>query len=333
MVRIRDVAEAAGVSPMTVSNVINGRSHVRAENRERVLAAIDALGYRVNVAARNLRRGRTGTIGLALPDLGNPYYAQLATRIVETASRRGLRVVVEQTGAVRRRELELVATSQARLHDGLIMSSAGLTQADAELLAVDHPVVLLGEAIFGGPIDHIAMPNTAGARAAVEHLIGRGCRRIAILDRPRQHDTEPEDLRLLGYQQALLAAGIEPSPSWFIPMPEFTMAAGAAAAIQAIEAVPDIDGIFCPMDTIAFGALRGLADRGVAVPEQVRVIGFDDLPASEFSVPRLSSVAPDHLETAETAVRFLLERLEGTASPGAREHEVGWVVQARESTQ
>src|SRR5215207_5196893 len=133
---MQDVARASGVSVMTVSNVINGHS-VSPETRSRVLEAIDTLGYRVNLAARNLRKGRTGTIGLAVPQVDSPYFAQLAARIITRAETAGYRVAIEQTGLSREKELTTLAQSRNHQYDGVILSVVGLGKEDAALLQVD----------------------------------------------------------------------------------------------------------------------------------------------------------------------------------------------------
>ena len=144
MTTIQDVAKAAGVSPMTVSNVINDHPNVRPATREKVLEAMARLDYRVNVAARNLRKGRTGTIGLAVPEVDSAYYGLLAATIIAAAERRGLRVSIEQT-ASRDNELDALSLSRNRLYDGLILATVGMGPAYVGSLQVDHPVVILGE--------------------------------------------------------------------------------------------------------------------------------------------------------------------------------------------
>ncbi|MBT2532458.1 LacI family DNA-binding transcriptional regulator [Arthrobacter sp. ISL-48] len=332
MATIYDVARVAGVSSMTVSNVINAHPHVRQSTRDRVLRAIQELDFTVNVAARNLRTGRSGTIGLAVPSVDNPYFSRLIAEIVSAARERGYRVAVEQTSSARETELEAVSMSRNRLYDGLLLSTVGLSPADADLLRVDYPVVLLGEGIFGGPVDHIAMPNVDGSRAAVQHLLGRGCRKIAIFDMPLQEGAGVADLRLQGYREALDEAGIDFDDRYFIAMQDFTMECGAAAAKRVADLGLQADGVFCPTDAVAVGALRGFTDVGLRVPEDVRVIGFDDIHAGSFTVPRLSTVAPDHSITAATAVDFLLERIEGNAPESAREFITPFTLVAREST-
>ncbi|NUS10624.1 MAG: LacI family DNA-binding transcriptional regulator [Streptomyces sp.] len=317
MATIQDVAKAAGVSAMTVSNVINDHPNVRPATREKVREAMARLGYRVNVAARNLRKGRTGTIGLAVPEINRPYYGRLAASVIAAAGEHGLRVSIEQTGAVRENEFEALSLSRTRLYDGLILTAVGMGRADADWLRVDHPVVILGERIFGGPVDHVAMPNAEAAHAATRHLVERGCRRVAIVCGPAGPEPGVSALRLAGYRQALREAGLSAGPELVRTVTELTMAAGARCARELADAGVVADGVFCVTDTVAMGVLRGLADRGVRVPEQVRVIGFDNVDEAAFLVPSLSTVDPDHDTMARRTVELLVRRLEAPATAPA----------------
>ncbi|XUL86227.1 LacI family DNA-binding transcriptional regulator [Streptomyces galilaeus] len=333
MVTIQDVAKEAGVSPMTVSNVINDHPNVRSTTRAKVLEAIARLGYTVNVAARNLRRGRTGTIGLAVPEVDRPYNGQLAAEIIKAAADQQLRVVLEQTGASRENELDALAMSRNRLYDGLILSTVGMGQADTDLFRTDYPVVLLGERIFEGPVDHVAMPNVDGARAATAHLVENGCRRVAILYGPPSDEIDMSSLRFAGYQQALTEAGLDVHPELVVHLDEFTMRSGARAVRSLVRGGAHFDGIFCVTDTVAIGVLRGLADLDIAVPEQVKVIGFDGIDEGSYTVPSLSTVDPDHRAMARVAVDRLVARIAGqTPEGGVKEHVSPFTVVAREST-
>jgi DNA-binding LacI/PurR family transcriptional regulator len=305
---------------MTVSHVINDHPHVKVSTRAKVLAAINELDYRVNVAARNLRTGRTGTIGLAVPEVDRPYFGQLAARIITAADKYNLRVAIEQTGASRENELDALYLSRNRLYDGLILSTVGLGPADAESLNVDYPVVLLGERIFDGPVDHVAMPNVEGASAATTHLIERGCRRIIMIDGLVDDDVNVSRLRLAGYRQALEAAGIEFDAGMVVNVEAMTMESGQIVARELVASGKTFDGIFCVTDTVAMGVLRGLADADIAVPEFVKVIGFDNIAEGPFLTPSLSSVDPDHALMAEKAVEFLVGRIERNEKGTAR-HE------------
>lgn len=318
---------------MTVSNVINDHPNVRKATREKVLDAMARLDYRVNVAARNLRKGRTGTIGLAIPEVNSPYYGQLAAAIIAAAERYSLRVCIEQTGASRENELDALSLSRNRLYDGLILSTVGMGSADVERLKVDYPVVILGEKIFGGPVDHVAMSNVDASQAATRHLIERGCRRIAMVRGPVGEEVDVSSLRFAGYRQALRGAGLSVAPDLVQSLEVLTLRAGARGAREMVESGLDFDGVFCVTDTVAMGVLRGLADVGVRVPEQVKVIGFDNVEESEFLIPSLSTIDPDHDMMARRAVDLLAGRIE-QAEPGADHEEFisHFSVVIREST-
>jgi DNA-binding LacI/PurR family transcriptional regulator len=309
---MHDVARVAGVSIKTVSNVINDFPHVRPTTRERVLQAIDQLGYQPNLSARGLRSGKTGVIGLAIPSVREAYFAELADSIIVAAEKRGLGVVVDQTNEVREHELDVIAGRRLRLTDGIVFSPVHIGETDAALLNVPFPLVILGESIFGGPTDHVTMHNVSSAQAAVEHLLGLGRRRIALIG---SADSEPADavgsatLRVQGYRQALAAAGIPDDPALIRPAGKWRHDNGAAATRALIESGTRFDALFALNDTLAIGALRALGEAGVRVPDDVAIIGFDNTDATRFSLPSLSSVDPGRDDIAEIAVEMLVERI------------------------
>jgi DNA-binding LacI/PurR family transcriptional regulator len=318
---------------MTVSHVINEHRHVKESTRAKVLATMSELGYRVNVAARNLRTGRTGTIGLAVPEVDRPYWGQLGAAIIAAAERHGLRVVIEQTGRRRDEELNALSMSRNRLYDGLMLSTVGLGPADAQLLKVGYPVVILGERIFDGPVDHVAMPNVEAARAATAHLIERGCRRIAIVEGSSTGEVDISSLRLQGYRSALESAGIPFSSDLEVNLDLLSMEGGADAVRGLAARGVEFDGVFCVTDTTAIGVLRGLADLGLDVPGRVKVIGFDNVREAAFTVPSLSSVDPDLELIANKAVDLLIGKISGKVPEDAHEEFVtAYSVVAREST-
>ena len=333
MVTMTDVAKLAGVSTMTVSNVLNNRPHVRAELRQRVLDAVDASGYVMNNAARSLRRGSTGVIGLAVPELDRPYFGQLAARVVARAADLGYRVAIEQTGAVVAGELAAIALSRTLDCDGLILSAVGLGPAEIRRLGQTIPLVLLGENPFEGIVDHVAMANEAGTRAATTHLIERGCRRIAWISQhgPPSEYSHAVWARGEGYRQALDTARLALDPRLQPQLSALTMAEGARAIHTLVDDGQQFDGVVAVTDTVAIGVLRGLADRGLRVPDDVRVIGFDDVLESLYSVPSLSSVAPDHDWMVATALDMLIAQIDGSSMDRA-EVTAPFRVVAREST-
>ena len=332
---LHDVARLASVSIKTVSNVIHDYPHVSAPLRERVQSAIEELGYRPNLSARGLRSGRTGVIGLAVPALSENYFAELADAVIRAADARGLGVLVEQTSGDRERELRAVSGGRARMTDGLLFSPYALGQDDVGALSTQFPIVLLGERIFDGPTDHVTMHNVASARAAVEHLIDIGRRRIAILgaDAEPAAGTSSASLRLAGYHEAFAGAGLEVDPRLIRPAEHWTRAAGAAAIHRLVDEGTPFDAVFALNDALGLGALRALGEAHLRVPEDVAVIGFDDIDEAKFSMPSMSSVDAGSKEIAVTAVDLLIERIEekGDRRP-PRTITTGFRVVRREST-
>ena len=308
---LHDVARAAGVSIKTVSNVIHDYPYVRPLTRAKVEAAIAELGYRPNLSARGLRSGRTGVIGLSVPKLRENYFAELADAVIQAAQERGLGVVVEQTNEVRETEIQSLTGGRLRFLDGLLFSPVSLSQDDVELLDVDFPLVLLGERIFAGPTDHVTMHNSSSAVAAVEHLLGIGRRRIAVVG---EIDERPDvassaNLRLEGYRQALESARIPFDPLLVRRVDGWTPQAGAAAMRALLANGVDFDAVFALNDTLGLGVLRALGEAGVHVPDDVAVIGFDNIDESQYSVPSMSTVDPGRTEIARLAVDLLIERI------------------------
>ena len=160
--------------------MVNDYEFVSQATRDKVNKAIDELGYTLNVSARNLRRGQTGIIGLAIPDLQMPYFAQLSSLVIEEAKKLGLRVIVEPTQYSREGEIEALHGSQQTMIDGLIYSPLELDQDDVDQLDVDYPLVLVGERIFTDKVDHIATENVEGAKRATSYLLQTGCKRVAV---------------------------------------------------------------------------------------------------------------------------------------------------------
>jgi len=333
-VRLRDVADRAGVSVKTVSNVVNGYVHVAPATRARVQTVLDEMGYRPNLAARHLRTGRTGVIALALPELDNPYFAELTGFVVQAAEEHGWTVLVDQTDGLRDRELLVASGIRNHLIDGLILSPVALGTEDlARRGPEDIPLVLLGEKISTGPVDHVAIDNVAAACAATQHLVAQGRTRIAAIGGQPGAPSGVAHLRRRGWEEALLGAGLPIDDLWVAEVPTFRREHGAEAMAALLDREDPPDAVFCFNDTLALGALRMLADRGLRVPEDVAVIGLDDIQDGRFSVPTLSTIGPDKEFIARTAVRMLAERLDDAGDALLpRDVRAGFELVARGST-
>jgi DNA-binding LacI/PurR family transcriptional regulator len=332
--RLKDVAERAGVSIKTVSNVVNGYLHVRADTRDRVERAIRELQYRPNLSARSLRAARSGVVALALPELDVPYFAELARHIVAAAETRGWTVLIDQTEGSRERERVVVDGIRRELIDGLIFSPLALTAGDLAGRSDATPMVLLGERIGGSDLvaDHVVVDNVAAARAATSHLVELGRRRIAAIGAQQIASGVTARLRLRGYRAALRRAGLGYDESLVRPASAYHRADGAAAMAALLDLPEPPDAVFCFNDLLALGALRTLLASGLRVPDDVALVGFDDIEDGRYATPTLSTVKPDKAEIARLAVELLADRLAGDRDTAPRELVAGHELVIREST-
>ena len=331
-ITMHDVAARAGVSIKTVSNVVNDYPHVSEATRSKVERAIAELGYRPNLSARSLRSGRSGVISLIIPDLRNAYFAELADAVMRQARARGLSVLIEQVAGGRDVELEILRGPRMQLVDGILYSPLSLDRDDSALLP-DGPMVILGEQLFDGDRDHVTMANVDGARAATEHLLAQGRRRIVALGTDPHDTLGPAALRLQGYREALEAAGIPADPAYVSTVVSWHRSDGANAMREVIAAGLPFDGVVAFNDAMALGAMRVLQDAGLRIPHDVAIIGFDDLDETRYALPTLSTVDIGREEIAERAVELLIERIGAPGQPEEPRAIVsGYRVVPREST-
>ncbi|MFD7812062.1 LacI family DNA-binding transcriptional regulator [Streptomyces sp. NPDC059785] len=331
-VRIKDVAAHAGVSPKTVSNVINDYEHVSETTRAAVRESIETLGYRVNIAGRQLRRGRTGMIALAVPELDVAYFSELAKYVMAAADRRGSTVLIHQTGGRRESELAALNGFDAQFTDGVVLNALTLHPRDLENHQGHLPVVLLGER-HTGSLDHVGIDNVAAAREVTEHLLARGRRRIGVIGGSLRGRQGTDRLRTTGHRQALKAAGLPFDSDLVVPVDAFHWHDGARAAVDLVSRPDRPDALLCLNDHLALGAVRALHEHGMRVPDDLDVVGFDDIQAASFSIPTITTVAPDKEGIARAAVDLLLDRIERPdADTGSAEHVVGYRLIVRESS-
>ncbi|WP_037911668.1 LacI family DNA-binding transcriptional regulator [Actinacidiphila yeochonensis] len=314
---MRDVAEHAGVSVRTVSNVVSGYSHVSPATRARVQRSLDELGYQMDYLARGLRSGRTGFVALAVPFLAEPYFAELAQAVIRAAARRGITVLVESTGGDSEVERRILAGGLTNVADGVLLSalSAPPDAVAGAGSAPDFPLVLLGEHGVGDRFPRVGIDNVAAARTVVEHLLEQGCRRIVALGR---NGSENGRERTEGYRQAMAAARVRQVNQLVVPVDDWTRKQGFEAVRQLLDGDggPLPDAVFAFNDALAVGALRALDASGVRVPEEVAVASIDDVQEAAYTHPPLTSVAPDLDVIAERALTLLDEQA-GRGSAGS----------------
>ncbi|MDX3605725.1 MULTISPECIES: LacI family DNA-binding transcriptional regulator [Streptomyces] len=312
-VTLKDVAERAGVSIKTVSNVVRNAPRVSEATRSRVLAAVGELGYRPNPSARRLRTGRSGLIALAVPDLGTPYFAELAHHVGREASSRGFTVLIEETRGDACEELRLATGVGASLLDGVILSPLRVSPGDLAPVADEFPLVLLGERDYGsGQVvaDHVLIDNVAAAREATAHLASLGHTRIGAIGADEQRSATSRQ-RLEGFQQALHEAGLTYDPRLAARVGEFDRTNGLAAMRRLLElpAAARPDAVFCFSDLLAVGARRALYEAGLDVPADVALAGVDGSGEALYATPSLTSVVPDKAVIAALAVDCLAARI------------------------
>ena len=356
---LRDVAKAAGVSPMTASNALHGKPGVKDSTRAKVLAVAEKLDYRINLTASMLKSGRSNIIHIIVNEFDSPFYSKLVESLVTETTERGLTPFVEQTRYSPDAAKHALANNpfSGQLFDGEIIHASGLN-AGVPLSAINHgrPLVLIDACEETPTFDTVNFPNEDGARAAVQHLIECGCHRIAIVGdgySPRTelaHVESSSGLRLRGASGALLDAGL---PYDGHAIAEAMLEARAQSADDTAESrspgttratgsTPAIDGIFCINDYAAFGVIRGLADYGIRVPDDVRVIGFDGATAGSYTTPTLSTVQVDLDQLAQFALDMITRRVEQRDQGDGRSDEsagmpatratIGYTLVPREST-
>ena len=313
---IRDVASRAGVSYQTVSRVINNSRDVSETTRAQVWEAIQALGYHPNVQAIGLSRNRSDTIGMVAHDAGDPFYAQLIASANRTVTDYGRFMIVIQTT-----KLDQMTAIERLIHsrriDGLILVlPLSLTLERARELAESRLPVVLVDLQYEIDVDHVSVDNILGAFIATEHLIRHGHQRIGII--VGRNDIPVGQMRLDGYKQALQEYGI-PFNEQLVHYGDFSFDSGQKGAEYFLGMASPPTAIFSCNDMMAFGLIATLGRHGMRVPDDMAVIGFDDLPQSALFVPPLTTVRQPLREMAHTAAEHLCRILDGSISAPLRQ--------------
>ena len=302
-----DVAREAGVSQATVSLVLGGnpRARVAAATRERVLKAAELLGYRPNMAARSLVRGRSYALGVVVPDLSNPFYLDVVTGVQRVAAEAGYAVLPGDTRETTpARHLEAL---RARQVDGVVIDSLGAATLPESALD-GLKVVVVDEPSERWP--GVASDALAAGRAAAEHLLSLGHRRLAFIGPAT--DVHGFRMRERGFFQALREAGVD-LPSDRLVRAAPTPSGGQQAMRSLLNRNERPTGVFCANDLLAMGALKACLSAGVAVPRQMSIVGCDDVEMARVVTPELTTVAVPARELGARAARLLLRQLEDDA--------------------
>lgn len=309
MVTVRDVARRAGVSTSTVSHVLNQTRFVSDDLRERVMAAMRELDFQPNAAARMLSLKRSNTIGLIVSDIRNPFFSSITRGVEDVAQENGYTVVLCNSDENLLRETACLKALQSRQVDGVLLASAGAADDFAgRLVQAGFPIVLVDRDLPDIDAPAVLLDNEGAAYSAVQHLIERGHLRIGMLSGRHSISTTTE--RIAGYERALREAGIEPDARLVISG-ESTSEGGAEATHALMEIQPRATAIFSGNNLMSIGALHAISSRGLNVPDDVALVGFDDFPFpwSDAFRPHLTTVAQPTYElgrrSAETLVQML----------------------------
>ena len=307
-VTLEMVAAAAGVSAASVSRILNGTAVVSDDKRAAVEDAIARLGFVPNPVARGLAGGRTLSIGVVTQAIDSPFYGGALRGIEDTLSVAGYSplFVSGQWSAVH--EARCIDALRSRRVDGIIVLTGRLSDAALTATARELPVVVTGRSLRAHGLMALDFDNAEGARLATRHLLDLGHRRIAFICGDLKHPDGKERLR--GYRSALEAAGIR-GDDGLVLQGDFTEASGLAAAQRLIDSGQDFTAIFASNDQMAFGAGLALHRRGLRVPDDVSLVGFDDLASSVYAIPPLTTVHHPVYELGHLAAKAMLQLLAG----------------------
>lgn len=303
---IKQVAQHAGVSPGTVSNVLNRPERVAAATRARVEQSIRELGFVRNGSASTLRAGHSSTIGLMVLDLANPFFTDLARGVEDVASERGYAVILSSSGESGERERRNIRVFAEQRVRGVLVTPVGDDGENADLLRERGvPVVLLDHPTARANQCSVAVDDVAGGELAVGHLLSSGARTLAFV-------TGPSSLRQCtdrrkGALRALRTAGLGREAMRELAVPAMNARAGQDAARRLLDNGPLPDAIFCANDLLALGVLRVLLQAGLKVPSDVALIGYDDIEFSAAAAVPLSSVRQPTYQLGRIATELLLE--------------------------
>ena len=328
-----DVAQAAGVSLATASRTLNGSTrHVRPDMRERVVTAARQLHYSANQQAQAMARGHTTVIGLIVSDIADPYFSSIAAGAIRAAEGQGAVVTIGCTFGRAERELEYVTSLRGQRAQAAVLVGSRVTD-DRLLHALEAELASFEEG--GGrvamvsqhrmPFDTVSVENRAGAHALAAQLTALGYRRFAVLGGPGDVLTARE--RVGGFREGLAASGVELPDAHVVPGP-FSRDGGYEAMLDVLDRLPDVECVFAVNDVMAVGAMAALRHRGVRLPEDMAVAGFDDIATLRDVTPSLTTVGLPLEAVGEDALDLVLQPAAGTP----RLLQVRGEVAVREST-
>lgn len=327
---IVDVARLAGVSPATVSNMLNGRVTPRLETERRVNEAIRKLKYTTNYVAKSLVTKKTLIISLLITDIGNPFFPQLAQGVENAAKKHGYNVLLCSSDGVYEEECRYIKVLLQRQIDGLIVVPSSREGKSLQpLMAKGVPIVVVDNEITDLFIDCIVIDNYAAAYEATMHLLQQGRRKIVFIKGGSA--VRSSYYRLKGYRDALHQFGIPVKPSLIVDG-EFRMKKAYDAISNLVLNKVEFDGVFAANDIMAIGAMMALGNLGVKIPEEIAVVGFDDIPLSSIFIPSLTTIRQPVRQMGEIACDRLINLIQGGSVVGKTTLQAELVIRQSSST-
>ncbi|MGD1994919.1 MAG: LacI family DNA-binding transcriptional regulator [Anaerolineae bacterium] len=313
-VTIEDVARAAGVSRQTVSRAINDRGEISPQTRARVLRTAEEMGYRPSGIARGLATSRTHTLGLVIPDVANPFFSDVARGAEHVAYAADYNVFLCNTDEAPKREVAVLQSLEEKRVDGVVLCSSRLDNGELHAVVARHPAVVLVNRRLGpagkenNEVGVVMLDDVTGGRMATQHLLDSGHRAVGFLAGPAASHSRRQ--RAKGYRAALAAADLPHNPAWTISCPA-DVDGGHRAAMDLLAAHTELTALFCYNDLVAVGALQACADLGYRVPDDLAVVGFDDILLAALVTPPLTTCRVPRYELGAHAMRLLLDRISG----------------------
>jgi LacI family transcriptional regulator len=313
---LRDVAAAAGVHPATASRALNPETQllVSEDTARRVAEAADRLGYRPNPVARSLRTRRSYTVGVLIPDLNNPLFPPIVRGLEDRLAQNGFVALIGNTDGDAKRERMVFDQMRARHVDGFVVATATMhNPVLAEAVAADIPMVLMNRMVQDLPFPSVSVDNEQGARAAVTHLARLGHRRVACIAGPQ--DTSTGLARLRGYHEGLRMNGLEADDSLISYASSYSVQEGLRCCQELLSRGRGFSAIAAANDMVAIGCYAAFDEGGLRCPDDISVIGFNDMPFTDRLHPPLSTIRFPHYQLGTEAAQLLLERISGTDKP------------------
>jgi LacI family transcriptional regulator len=308
-VTMADVAREAGVSLMTVSRVINNKGDVSPTTRQHVLEVVEQLGYRPSGIARGLATHRTGTLGLVVIDVANPFFADVARGAEQHAYAEGYNVFLCNTDEDPLQEVAVLQSLEEKRVDGVVLCSSRLGASELQAALAPHPAaVLVNRRLEGNGVGSVLIDDETGGWMATQHLLHAGRRAIGFLAGPPASHSGRE--RAKGYRAALAAAGLPYNPAWTSHCSPVVQG-GQETAGELLTTYPELTALFCYNDLVAVGALRACADLGRQVPDDLAIVGFDDISLAALVTPPLTTCHVPRYELGAHAMQLLLNQIDG----------------------